>query len=74
MALYMAVTADDKELPIAVTDTAKELAEILGTTPGCIYSYISRDQKGVSKRGTGDRKCPYLVKKINDEEDPGEEV
>lgn len=62
--LYMAVTSDSLELPIAVADTAKELAGMLGTTPGVIYSYVSRDQRGVSKRGKGSQKCPYLVKKI----------
>ena len=30
--LWMAVTADEYELPIAVTETARELAEIFGTT------------------------------------------
>ena len=34
--IWLAVTADKFELPIATADTAKELAEILNTTEGAI--------------------------------------
>ena len=63
--LYLAVTSDELELPICVADTAKELADMLGTTPGCIYSYISREQKGVSNRGKGKRRT-YLIRKVEE--------
>lgn len=36
--LWMAVTADEYELPLAVTDTARELAEIFGTTTNIVQS------------------------------------
>ena len=32
--IWLAVEADEYELPIAVADTAKELGEMLGTTKG----------------------------------------
>ena len=63
--LYLAVTSDELELPICVADTVKELADMLGTTPGCIYSYISREQKGVSNRGKGKRRT-YLIRKVEE--------
>ena len=39
--LWMKVTSDEYELPVAVADTAKELAKIVGTTENTINSRIS---------------------------------
>lgn len=39
--MYMMVTNDKYELPLAVADTASELAQIVGTSTGCIYTTIS---------------------------------
>lgn len=50
MVLYMKVTNDKYQLPVAVTDTVKELAEILGTTQNVINSSLSRQKAG---KGTG---------------------
>ena len=45
-ALYMAVTDDIYELPVAVCDTASELARVLGYRPGTVYSFLSRSRDG----------------------------
>jgi len=46
MTLYLKTTQDKYELPIAVADTAAELAKILGTSPGVVWSSISHKRKG----------------------------
>lgn len=45
IALYVAYTQDKYELPIAVADTAEELARMLGITANRIYSVISKTKK-----------------------------
>lgn len=42
MTLYMKVTNDKYELPVAVADTGRELAEMVGTTKNTIFSSISK--------------------------------
>lgn len=49
MVLYLAVTADDYELPIAVDETVEGLARQMNTTANNIRSTISRNQSGVSR-------------------------
>ena len=44
--LYMKTTTDEFELPIAVGNSARELAEMLKTTPNVVYSSISKHHKG----------------------------
>lgn len=44
--LYMAVTADKYELPIAVRDTAVDLGKIFGKTANAIVSSICRKRNG----------------------------
>jgi len=39
--VYIKVTRDKYRLPVAVADTAKELAELCGTNVNVIYSSIS---------------------------------
>lgn len=39
--LYLATTPDKYELPIAVSDTPKELARMMGVSKGGILSVIS---------------------------------
>lgn len=46
MVLYMRVTNDKYQLPIAVTDTVAELAKIFGTTPNAVSSAISKQRAG----------------------------
>ena len=54
MFVYMKTTTDKYELPIFVADTAKELAEMVGTTVGCVYSSISKKRKGWAKVEIGE--------------------
>ena len=46
MKLYVRTTTDELELPVAVAGSAKELAEMTGTTVGCVLSSISHGHKG----------------------------
>lgn len=39
--LYMACTDDEYELPIAVADTATELAQMVGVTRDSLYSMMT---------------------------------
>lgn len=48
--LWMIVTLDELELPIAVFDSAKEMAEFSGITVDSIYSEISHEKYGLQKR------------------------
>ena len=53
----MAVTADRLELPIAVADTARELAALIGSTEASIWSRVTRPRGG--------RQCGYRVYKVS---------
>lgn len=46
MILYLRTTTDKYELPIAVAESATELARLLGTTKGCVYSSLSHKRPG----------------------------
>lgn len=46
MIIYMCVTEDKYELPIAVADTIPELARLTGATSGSIYSCLSKVKHG----------------------------
>lgn len=50
MTLYMAVTPDEYELPIAVESTVFDLAEMYNTTSSTILTSISRNRSG-KRRG-----------------------
>ena len=43
---YMAITADDLELPLAVAESANELAEMFRTKTQYIYECIARNRSG----------------------------
>ena len=47
--LYIAVSLDEYELPIAVADTVPELAKIMGTTVNSIRSAISHKARRYHK-------------------------
>ena len=49
MHVYIAVTKDKYELPVAVADTAPELARMLGVETNTIYSCISHMKAGQQK-------------------------
>lgn len=46
MYIWMKVTADDLQLPLAVADTAQELADLCGTTSNNITSTVSHWKAG----------------------------
>ena len=60
--LWMAVTPDKYELPIAVADTGKELAKILGVTESNICHLWNRKRKS-------DRRCKYYIYRIEVEDE-----
>lgn len=49
MKLYMKCTTDDLELPIAVADSTRELAQMLHMTNGSVASAVSREVCGFHK-------------------------
>jgi hypothetical protein len=44
--LYIKTTLDKYEFPIAVADSAAELAKMLGKSPNTVYSSFSKKIKG----------------------------
>lgn len=46
MTLYMAVTADEYELPLMVTPNSQELADSFKTTRNMVLSSISHNSSG----------------------------
>lgn len=67
MRLYLLVTADKYELPLAVCDSTGEVAEILGRSRGDILSTISR--KSVSQDTFNGHRYRIIKVEIDDEED-----
>ena len=49
MRVYLAVTADKYELPLAIADSADELGQILGRSRNDIWVTISRKNVSVGK-------------------------
>ena len=47
--VWIAVTADKYQLPIAVADTARELAEMRGTTTNNVISCALKTRQGKMK-------------------------
>lgn len=62
MTLWIAITTDELELPIAVADTARELGRMIGKTENAICSTYKQYRKGNIKDKK--RKCPYVKVKI----------
>ena len=50
-AVYMAVTDDAYELPLAIGDSCRELGRIIGLDPGEICRLVNGKRKGVYKKG-----------------------
>ena len=44
MTLYMVITADEYELPLAVSTNAQEIADLLGRPKADVFSAISRNR------------------------------
>ena len=45
--VWMKVTQDEYELPLAIADTSVELAQICGTTANSIRSTVAKARKGI---------------------------
>lgn len=58
--LWMAIDLNDNELPLAVADTAKKLAEMCGVTENAIHCAISNAKKGGWR-------CRYVKVEIDDD-------
>ena len=43
---WMCVEVDEYELPLAVADTARELAEMCGTTKHNVEAFVSKQSSG----------------------------
>ena len=52
--IWLKVTSDEYELPLAVADTATELARLCGVTVNTIYAQMSRVRAGTLPS------CPYV--------------
>lgn len=63
MRLYMMVSKDEYELPLAVADTARELAEMAGGSENSIRSFISKYERGDIKNSR------YRKVVVDDEQD-----
>ncbi len=48
--MYMAVTTDIYELPLAIADTARELGKLVGVSANVIHSSIAKNQSGKSRK------------------------
>lgn len=61
MKLWMKVTDDEYELPIAIGDSAKELAARVGVTENVVHTLVYRKRKGINKSSI------YVKVEIEDE-------
>ena len=50
MVIWMKVTNDEFELPVAIADSAPLLAEMIGTTAASVRSSVSHFKSGRNKR------------------------
>lgn len=62
MTLYLKVTSDEYELPLAVGDTVRDLARIIGVNPNSIYSHMSHTKKNGYF-------CSYKKVEVEDEDE-----
>lgn len=69
MRVYMLVTADEYELPLAVRDTVVEIAKLLGRQTNEIYKALSR--KAVSQDTYNGFRCKIIKVDIDEEDNDG---
>ena len=62
MTIWLAITTDELELPIAVADTARELGKIVGKTENLICKTVNNYSSGKIKDKK--KKCPYVKVRI----------
>ena len=79
MKLYMAVTRDKYELPLAVEQTATELAKVLGVRGDTVVKGILRGRKGYAVVDVdveeweviAKRTCQMCGRELEDQVNPG---
>lgn len=59
MKLYMRTTMDEYELPVAVAESARELARMIGTSEDAVFSSISQKHRGWYKIEVPDEKVEH---------------
>lgn len=67
MTLYMAVTADEYELPIAVEEKSSNLARRIGIHPETVYKELCYSRKGI-ERCNGKRRG-YALREVEVSDD-----
>ena len=70
--LYVAVTGDEYELPLYVTETVEEMATWAGIKASSVRSMVCRN-KNKAPFHYGSHKCKFRIRKIimeDDENDP----
>ena len=60
--IWMKVTQDEFELPLAIADSSTELARICGTSANSIKSTVAKARKGIIKNPS------YVVVKVEEGE------
>lgn len=60
--VWMAVTKDRYELPVAVADTERELAGLMGVHPDTIRGVLQRARKS-------GRRCKYVKVQLQEDEE-----
>lgn len=68
MTLYMVITADEYELPLAVSTKAQEIADLLGRTKYEVFSAVSRKQ--VSQQRYSGHRYRIIKIEVGEEEPP----
>lgn len=61
--IWMKVTTDEYELPLAVADTCRELAELCNTTKNSIYCSMCWAKKHK------DFRCQYIKIEVSDDDE-----
>ena len=67
-AVYMAVTDDKYELPIAFADGMREIARTMGVDPACVFRHVHGMVKGKYKMP-----CKFVKVYVENQEEKGEE-
>ena len=60
--LYMKVTSDEYELPLAVADSVAELAAMVGVEASTVFGFMWYCKKN-------GKKCPYIKVEVEDDDD-----
>ena len=68
MKLYIAVTPDELELPLFVTDNAQVMACWAGVNVSSVFEMCSRNEGRLPFIRKGGRARPYRIRRINVEE------